>query len=191
MLSHISTVFERYLRGTQFITRRTTRQHTIVLKSAISRSLPVSILKISSSPVSRQLSSMSVWERDDERKEWIMQLLLFSSTRIIAVWPRSRHGRREAGCVPQAYRFADRRRPAERLANLTGFRSLAASWSSHTISRLSVCLRGLWQEADRRVFWCHSILRERWVSHNDEWMRLNGLTDRLYLHQWESFEQCL
>ncbi len=153
-----------------------------MLKSAISRSLPVSILKISSSPVSRQLSSISVWERDDECKQWIMQLLLFSTTLIIAVWPRSRHGRREAGFISQLYRFADRRRPAERLA----------IWPpdpptpSRLVVRLNVCLRRLWQEAD----WCHSLLRECWVSgsshhrtllcHSDEWMRLNGLTDRLY-----------
>lgn len=156
MLSHISTVFQRYRRGMQFISRRTTQQHTIMLKSAISRSLPVSVLKISSSTVSRQLSWMSVWERDDKRKEWITQLLLFSTTRIIAVWPRSCHGRREAGCIPQAHRFADRRR----LANLTGFRSLAASWSSQTILSERSVTGGWWKS------FLVSLLAEsqRWVD---------------------------
>ncbi len=202
MLSHISAVFHRYLRETQFITRRTTQQHTIVLKSAISRSLPVSILKISSSPVSRQLSSISVWERDDERKEWIMQLLYFP---LLALLPSDLDHVTAGERQPASYRPIDslieeNRQNGSQSDRLQESSSLPIL--PHHLGLwpwLSVCLRRQWQEADWRVFWCHSLLRECWASgsshhrmllcHSNEWMRLNGLTDRLYLLQWQACEK--
>lgn len=95
-----------------------------MLKSAISRSLPVFILKIKKVlgfPATE--FSECVGKRCMMYEEWIMQLLLFSTTRIIAIWPRSRQQRR--GRL-RSYRLVDRWRPTEctdtnRLRGFYGF----------------------------------------------------------------------
>lgn len=160
MLSHISAVFHRYQGGTQLITRSTTQHHSIVLRSAISRSLPEENLKISSSPVSQQLRSMSVWEWDDEHQEWIMQLLFF---------PQCLHYLPSDPDLVTASSHRPIDWPIEDLLDLTGF------WSLSVLPQHPGLSVALWWDCaeweDRRMLLCHS----------DERMRLNGLTDRLYL----------